>query len=68
MDRSRHNDPGDFPRNGFRARRWLRFERDLEAWLATPEGRFARWCARRQLERGGLRPHAGVSGSVRRAT
>jgi|tagenome__1003787_1003787.scaffolds.fasta_scaffold20130870_2 hypothetical protein len=36
----------DFPTCGFRARRWLRFERDLTAWLETPEGRFAVWCAR----------------------
>jgi hypothetical protein len=35
----------DFPKAGFRARRWLRFERDLQAWLQTPEGRFAAWCA-----------------------
>jgi hypothetical protein len=35
----------DFPRAGFRARRWKRFERDLHAWLATPHGRFATWCA-----------------------
>ncbi len=33
----------DFPSCGFRARRWLRFERDLTAWLATPEGQFAAW-------------------------
>jgi hypothetical protein len=37
----------DFPSAGFRARRWLRFERDLEAWLASPEGHFARWRAER---------------------
>jgi hypothetical protein len=35
----------DFPRCGFRARRWLRFERDLQAWLDSPEGAFARWRA-----------------------
>jgi hypothetical protein len=34
-----------FPSCGFRARRWLRFERDLAAWLQTPEGRFAVFCA-----------------------
>jgi hypothetical protein len=39
----------DFPHVGFRARRWQRFERDLHAWLATPEGRFTTWCAQRQL-------------------
>ena len=37
----------DFPRAGFRARRWLRFERDLQAWLDTPDGRFARVVRRR---------------------
>jgi hypothetical protein len=35
----------DFPHVGFRARRWQRFERDLAAWLGTPEGRFEAWCA-----------------------
>ena len=35
----------EFPKAGFRARRWLRFERDLEAWLETPDGRFAAWAA-----------------------
>jgi hypothetical protein len=40
----------DFPRTGFRARRWARFERDLHAWLATPEGRFVSWAARRQVD------------------
>ena len=35
----------EFPTGGFRARRWLRFERDLQAWLDTPEGRFAAWDA-----------------------
>lgn len=39
----------DFPRTGVRARRWYRFERDLRAWLATPEGRFAAWDARRTV-------------------
>ena len=38
-----------FPTAGFRARRWLRFERDLAAWLASPEGAFARWSAARVL-------------------
>lgn len=33
------------PAAGFRARRWLRFERDLHSWLSTPEGRFAAWRA-----------------------
>ena len=40
----------EFPTCGFRARRWLRFERDLVAWLDTPEGRFAAWEAARQAE------------------
>ena len=44
----------EFPRTGFRARRFKRFERDLEAWLATPEGRFSAWHAQRQIE--GERP------------
>jgi hypothetical protein len=39
----------DFPSAGFRARRWLRFERDLEAWLASPEGHFARWSAQQAV-------------------
>jgi len=43
----------DFPRTGFRARRWARFERDLHAWLATPEGRFVSWSARRQVDGSG---------------
>ena len=37
----------EFPTCGFRARRWLRFERDLHEWLGTPEGRFAAWEAAR---------------------
>jgi len=36
----------DFPQVGARARAFKRFERDLEAWLATAEGRFAAWEAR----------------------
>jgi hypothetical protein len=39
----------EFPKAGFRARRWLRFERDLAAWLETPEGRFASWTAVKAL-------------------
>lgn len=35
----------EFPRYGARARSWTRFERDLQTWLATPEGRFAVWRA-----------------------
>jgi hypothetical protein len=37
----------EFPTCGFRARRWLRFERDLQSWLETPEGQFAAWEAAR---------------------
>jgi hypothetical protein len=40
----------DLPRAGVRARRWQRFERDLRAWLDTPEGRFASWRAARGAE------------------
>jgi hypothetical protein len=40
----------EFPRAGVRARRFKRFERDLQAWLATPEGRFATWEAQRRIE------------------
>jgi hypothetical protein len=36
----------DFPALGARARAFKRFERDLEAWLRTAEGRFAVWYAR----------------------
>jgi hypothetical protein len=39
----------EFPRAGYRARRWQRFERDLREWLETPDGRFAEWRARREL-------------------
>jgi hypothetical protein len=34
----------------FREARWADFERGLRAWLATPEGRFAPFCAARQRE------------------
>ena len=40
----------DFPATGFRARTLARFERDLGAWLATSEGRFASWTAQRLVE------------------
>jgi hypothetical protein len=42
----------DFPAVGSRARAFKRFERDLEAWLATSEGRFAVWYARAAIEAG----------------
>lgn len=41
----------NFPDVGSRARRFKRFERDLRAWLETPEGRFAAWRARQAVER-----------------
>ena len=40
----------DFPHVGARARAFRRFERDLEAWLDTAEGRFATWYARAAVE------------------
>jgi hypothetical protein len=39
----------EFPSLGSRARWWGRFERDLLAWLSSPEGRFAAWEARRAV-------------------
>jgi len=39
----RTNEPDAFPMFGARARVWQRFERDLHAWLESPEGRFATW-------------------------
>jgi hypothetical protein len=36
------------PRAGYRARQWRRFEHGFRAWLETPEGRFARFCAERE--------------------
>jgi hypothetical protein len=40
----------DFPQFGARARCWHRFENELRRWLATPDGRFATWTARRCLD------------------
>lgn len=34
----------------FRELSWRSFERALAAWLETPEGRFAQFCARRERE------------------
>jgi hypothetical protein len=34
----------------FREARWGTFECELRAWLETPEGLFAEYCARRQRE------------------
>lgn len=39
----------EFPRAGFRARRWSRFERDLYAWINRPEGQFECWLAQRAV-------------------
>ncbi len=38
-----------FPAAGARARAHKRFERDLRAWLGTPDGRFAQWNAQRAV-------------------
>ena len=40
---------GDFPAAGSRARALKRFERDLQTWLGTAEGRFATWSAARAV-------------------
>jgi hypothetical protein len=48
----------DFPAVGARARAFKRFERDLESWLATAEGRFAIWRARRAVSAGAARAEA----------
>ena len=45
MDRVPDEERADFPRLGARARCLARFERDLERWLRTPEGRFAQYTA-----------------------
>jgi hypothetical protein len=42
----------EFPHVGARARAFRRFERDLEHWLATAEGRFAVWYARAVIDDG----------------
>jgi hypothetical protein len=47
-------DREDFPAAGSRARAFRRFERDFAAWLATAEGRFAEWNARRALSGGAV--------------
>jgi hypothetical protein len=39
----------DFPAVGARARAFKRFERELQAWLETAEGRFAAWYARETI-------------------
>jgi hypothetical protein len=49
MERMQQEEREDFPAVGSRARAFKRFERDFEAWLATAEGRFAEWNARRTV-------------------
>lgn len=44
-----HPEQADFPRAGYRARRWNRFERDLYAWMNRPEGQFECWLASRKI-------------------
>ena len=39
-----------FPQVGARARAFKRFERELETWLESAEGRFAVWEARTAIE------------------
>ena len=39
----------EFPTGGFRARRWLRFERDLQAWLGDARGPIRRTGAPREV-------------------
>jgi hypothetical protein len=53
----------EFPHAGARARRWQRFERELDAWLASPDGRFATWQAR--AERTAARPDERARGPER---
>jgi hypothetical protein len=54
----------DFPTAGARARLLQRFERDLDAWLRTAEGRFAVFTARAAVE---PEPRSGVGGHAGRA-
>jgi hypothetical protein len=49
MDRVPTEERHDFPLVGARARCLNRFERDLQTWLATPEGRFATYDAQRKV-------------------
>jgi hypothetical protein len=44
----------EFPAVGARARAFRRFERDLHAWLATPDGRFAAWSAQQAVSGGAV--------------
>jgi len=47
-----------FPAVGARARALKRFERDLHAWLGTPDGRFAQWDAQRAVSGRAVRAEA----------
>jgi hypothetical protein len=40
----------DLPKVGVAARRLARFEREFARWIATSEGKYATWCARRAVE------------------
>lgn len=51
VDAQQNPEHTEFPRAGFRARRWSRFERDLYAWMNRPEGQFECWLAQRTVER-----------------
>ncbi len=53
MERVPEEERADFPVAGARARQLARFERDLEAWLRTPAGRFAVFTATRAAEPAG---------------
>jgi hypothetical protein len=53
----------EFPTAGARARMIARFERDLEAWLRTAEGRFAVFTARAEV----ATSHSGAGGHAGRA-
>jgi hypothetical protein len=44
----------DLPRAGVYARRIARFEREFARWMATDDGRYAAWRARRTLARDGV--------------
>jgi hypothetical protein len=65
MREVRTSDPAVFPEFGARARAWARLERELRAWMESPEGRFAEWRAvsgsRDDPLRGGGTPAASPS-------
>jgi hypothetical protein len=53
-----HEERDSFPAVGARARALKRFERDLHAWLGTPDGRFAQWDAQRAVSGCAVRAEA----------